>query len=79
MKQTEEEGHPAPPLSVGFTYELCAGIVDKSQSLKQIAAEEVYATHLPILSSCIYCHTAYVLRSSCSRHSSSVKSNLCHK
>ena len=46
MKQTEEEGHPAPPLSVGFTYELCAGIVDKNQSLEQIAAEEVCAVCL---------------------------------
>ena len=41
LKQTEGEGLPAPPLSVGFTYELCAGIVDKSKRLQQIAAEEV--------------------------------------
>ena len=41
LKQTEGEGSPAPPLSVGFTYELCAGIIDKSKSLQQIAAEEV--------------------------------------
>lgn len=41
LKQTEGEGLPAPPLSVGFTYELCAGIIDKSKSLQQIAAEEV--------------------------------------
>lgn len=41
LKQTEDEGLPAPPLSVGFTYELCAGIVDKSKSLQQIAADEV--------------------------------------
>lgn len=41
MKQNAEAGLPAPPLSVGFTYELCAGIIDKSKSLQQIAAEEV--------------------------------------
>ena len=41
LKQTEAEGLAAPPLSVGFTYELCAGIIDKSKSLQQIAAEEV--------------------------------------
>ena len=29
------------PGSLGFTYEVCAGIVDKSLSLKQIAQEEV--------------------------------------
>lgn len=28
--------------SDGFTYELCAGIVDKDTSLKQIALEEIY-------------------------------------
>lgn len=42
LKQTEAESLPAPPLSVGFTYELCAGIIDKSKSLQQIAAEEVW-------------------------------------
>lgn len=41
MKQHEAEGLPAPPLTVGFTYELCAGIIDKNKSLQQIAAEEV--------------------------------------
>ena len=37
--QAEEKG--PPPLSVGFTYELTAGIVDKSKSLAEIAKEEV--------------------------------------
>ncbi|KAL3147581.1 hypothetical protein ABBQ38_014634 [Trebouxia sp. C0009 RCD-2024] len=41
MKQHEAQGLPHPPLSVGFTYELCAGIIDKNKSLQQIAAEEV--------------------------------------
>ncbi|DBA77716.1 TPA: Nudix hydrolase 14, chloroplastic [Trebouxia sp. C0005] len=41
MMLAEEAGEPKPPLSVGFTYELCAGIVDKKKSLAQIAAEEV--------------------------------------
>lgn len=36
-----EAGKPQPPLSAGFTYELCAGIVDKSKSLEDIAREEV--------------------------------------
>ena len=43
MMLAEEAGEPKPPLSVGFTYELCAGIVDKKKSLAQIAAEEVRA------------------------------------
>ena len=47
MKQSTEEGQPAPPLSVGFTYELCAGIVDKKKSLQQIAAEEASCCLLP--------------------------------
>lgn len=41
MKLAQEEGQPEPPLSVGFTYELCAGIIDKKKSLQEIAAEEV--------------------------------------
>jgi UDP-sugar diphosphatase len=34
-------GAAAVPLERGFTCELCAGIVDKSTSLEQIAAEEI--------------------------------------
>ena len=40
-KEAREEGRPQPPLSAGFTFELCAGIVDKSKSLEDIAREEV--------------------------------------
>ena len=37
----QAEGEGPPPLSVGFTYELTAGIVDKGKSLAEIAKEEV--------------------------------------
>ncbi|CAL8470972.1 g10514 [Coccomyxa elongata] len=40
-KEAREEGRPQPPLSAGFTFELCAGIIDKSKSLEDIAREEV--------------------------------------
>lgn len=30
------------PASLGYTLELCAGIVDKNKSLAEIAAEEVF-------------------------------------
>ena len=40
-RQAAEDGLPQPPLSAGFTYELCAGIIDKSKSLEDIAREEV--------------------------------------
>ena len=59
LKQAQDEGQSDPPISVGFTYELCAGIIDKKKSLQQIAAEEVgkvaqwvssYAMSLLILS-----------------------------
>ena len=39
--EAQAEGQGPPPLSVGFTYELTAGIVDKSKSLAEIAKEEV--------------------------------------
>ena len=39
--EAQAEGKGPPPLSVGFTYELTAGIVDKSKSLAEIAKEEV--------------------------------------
>ena len=50
MKSTEDtpistSGETTPPSygpgSEGFTYELCAGIVDKQTSLEQIAKEEI--------------------------------------
>ncbi|GBF97651.1 uridine diphosphate glucose pyrophosphatase [Raphidocelis subcapitata] len=41
-RAAEERGGPAPPKDAGFTFELCAGLVDKGgKSLEQIAAEEV--------------------------------------
>ena len=39
--EAQAEGLGAPPLSVGFTYELTAGIIDKSKSNAEIAKEEV--------------------------------------
>ena len=49
-RQATEDGRPQPPLSAGFTYELCAGIIDKSKSLEDIAREEVALCHaLPLL------------------------------
>lgn len=42
MREAEAAGQPKPPLSVGFTYELCAGIVDKpGLDLAQITKEEI--------------------------------------
>ena len=39
-REAQEGGKPAPPLWRGFTYELCACLVDKAKSLPEIAAEE---------------------------------------
>jgi UDP-sugar diphosphatase len=39
--EAQAEGRPQPPLSAGFTFELCAGIIDKTKSLEDIAREEV--------------------------------------
>ena len=39
--EAQAEGRAPPPLSEGFTYELTAGIVDKSKTLEEIAKEEV--------------------------------------
>ncbi len=39
-REARKSGEPAPPLWRAFTYELCAGLVDKAKSLPQIAAEE---------------------------------------
>ena len=47
--EAQAEGKPAPPLSTGFTYELTAGIIDKSKSHAEIAKEEV-RNYMPSLS-----------------------------
>lgn len=39
--EAQAEGRGPPPLSVGFTYELTAGIIDKNKSNAEIAKEEV--------------------------------------
>ena len=39
--EAQAEGRGPPPLSVGFTYELTAGIIDKTKSNEEIAKEEV--------------------------------------
>ena len=42
-REAAAAGAAPPPLSVGFTYELCAGIVDKAGlDLAQIAKEEIW-------------------------------------
>ena len=44
---------PAPCLAVGFTYELCAGIIDKpGLDLQQITREEVGRLPLAVLCPC---------------------------
>ena len=42
-REAAEGGEPAPPLWRAFTYELCAGLVDKTLTLPEIAAEEAGA------------------------------------
>ena len=37
-------GQPPPDLAAAFTYELCAGIIDKDRSIEEIASEEVGCT-----------------------------------
>ena len=32
---------PQPPLAAAFSYELCAGILDKDRSVQETASEEV--------------------------------------
>lgn len=46
QQEAEEAGLPPPGPEAAFTYELCAGLVDKSSSLQQIAAEEVLPQYL---------------------------------
>ena len=33
-------GDPPPPLAAAFSYELCAGILDKDKSIQETASEE---------------------------------------
>jgi nudix-type nucleoside diphosphatase (YffH/AdpP family) len=40
-KSTVDAGPAAPPFTAAFTFELCAGIVDKNKSLEEVAQEEV--------------------------------------
>ena len=44
--EAQTEGKGPPPLSVGFTYELTAGIIDKIKSNAEIAKEEVCNHHI---------------------------------
>ncbi len=57
--EAEAEGRPQPPLSAGFTFELCAGIIDKTKSLEDIAREEVPA---PLTTSNLPSHASIVIR-----------------
>eukprot|EP00210_Caulerpa_lentillifera_P001096 g1057.t1 len=41
LRRALANGQPKPPLDAGFTYELCAGLVDKDKSLVEIAREEI--------------------------------------
>ena len=41
LREAQAGGQPDPPLSVGFSHELCAGIIDKQKPLQEIAHEEV--------------------------------------
>lgn len=41
LRRAKAAGLPDPPFSVGFTYECCAGLVDKDKSLSEIACEEI--------------------------------------
>lgn len=41
LRRAEANGKPSPQLDAGFTYELCAGLVDKNKSLVEIAQEEI--------------------------------------
>ena len=39
--EAESLGKPLPALAAAFTYELCAGIIDKDKSIEEVASEEV--------------------------------------
>lgn len=41
LRQAQQAGLPAPSYAVGFTHELCAGLIDKAESLVQICKEEI--------------------------------------
>ena len=47
--EAQAQGQGPPPLSVGFTYELTAGIIDKTKSNEEIAKEEVGPAAQPVL------------------------------
>ncbi len=46
-------GKPSPTLAAAFTYELCAGILDKDKSIEEVASEEVGCTLQPAHSTLI--------------------------
>lgn len=39
--EAEKSGQPPPPIASAFTYEICAGLIDKDKSLEEITAEEI--------------------------------------
>ncbi|PNW76364.1 hypothetical protein CHLRE_11g467524v5 [Chlamydomonas reinhardtii] len=41
MREAEAAGKPKPPYSEAFTYELCAGLIDKDKSNPEICKEEI--------------------------------------
>ncbi|KXZ46854.1 hypothetical protein GPECTOR_40g588 [Gonium pectorale] len=41
LREAEAAGKPKPPFSAAFTYELCAGLIDKSKSNAEICQEEI--------------------------------------
>ena len=43
-REAESQGKPPPALAAAFTYELCAGIIDKDKSIEEVASEEVGGT-----------------------------------
>lgn len=42
LREAAAAGLPPPDRTAGFTIELCAGLIDKAKSLKQIVAEEIH-------------------------------------
>jgi len=41
LRTARAAGAPAPALTAGFTFELCAGLMDKSKPIKEIVKEEI--------------------------------------
>ena len=64
--EAQLQGKPPPPLSAAFTYELCAGILDKEKSIQEVASEEVgwaqtsywlrFAAHAVFAAPTLICH-----------------------